>query len=1176
MRWGSWIMINEFNYGFLNKCVSVIPGYLGSSKDCGSSRLLRQGGCSSNLLAPQWVFLSMIQGQVLKSELRFSSRTGSLDSTLIEDLLKMLDENNVVAKSFRMAKEFYQQHPTKAFSIRLVKHRAADPRVYNEPIVSELAGLIIGDFDGSNTARDILVQWRNGDLKHIYETHTLYWPLQYPLLFPYGEDGYQEDIPYRCVRSRENIPKRQKVSLRKFICFRIQERENEFETILKSRRLFQQFIVDLFRVEEAMERGDVDACSIGIRIVLPSSFTGGRRYIWLEFQRYTERSHIAISDRPDLAWMYTIEFQKRGLPHAYILVWLQNVGKLQTTEIMDEVISAELPDPIRFLKLYSVVTKYMIHGPCGKLRPSSPCMRNGDCSKFYPKKFVDATGFDKDGYLIYRRRNMGITYKINGVDVDNRFVVPYNPMLLMKYQAHINLEFGPDHVTASIRNVQTQKNGGQDVDEIKQFYDCRYLAPCESAWRLFAFDIHHKWPSVQQLIFHFPGKQNLLFTDHDKIPEIIEKNKYNDTMFTTWMRANLKFPHGNQLLYFEFPNHFVYLRDSQEWVPRQKGFSIGRLIFIQVGWGEIFYLRLLLNVQRGCKSFESIRTIDGVVYDSFKAACNALGLLSDDQEFINAIKETTELSSDFQLRQLFVTLLASNSMNKPELVWRDTWRLLADDILYYRRRELQLQVYLLFVIHVPFFLSYFVELVMTEEELKVLCLIEVEKLLQMNGRSLKDYSQMPFPNQDLVSHFSNSMIMNEMNYDIDQLREEHDANLDKLTDEQKLIYERIIDTVANKRPRFFFVYGFGGTRKTFLSRLLSFCLRSEWRIILNVASSGIASLLLPNGRTAHSLFCIPIELNEEYAPMMNKLAFEALDRTFHDLMSSNVASARDIPFGGKVIVLGGDFRQVLPVIPKETRAEIVMTSINSSIIWKHCKVMWFMWLIKNLRLGKNSVLSNLDEIKEFSDWILKIGEGSCGNQKEYEIIVDIPSDLLIPLTDDPIQDIVSAIYSNIHDNYGNVSYFQECGILAPTVDIVQQINDFVVDSFPGPEKVYLSSNSICHSDCQDGIDTDWSTTDFLNQITYLVENIIGAEIVSGSNIGDKVFIPRMNLIPSDPRTPFKFQRRKFPVRLCFAMTINKSQGQTLALLYVAISRVTTRSGLKILLSNEDVEMCNLT
>ncbi|XP_057724049.1 uncharacterized protein LOC130940009 [Arachis stenosperma] len=597
-----------------------------------------------------------------------------------------------------------------------------------------------------------------------------------------------------------------------------------------------------------MEQGDVDACSIGTRIVLLSSFTGGRRYMfnncqdamsickqygypdlfititcnpsWLEFQRYTERSHIAISDQPDLACrlfelkiqslmtdlkdgvffrpvnagMYRIEFQKRGLPHAHILVWLQNVSRLQTTEIMDEVISVELLDPVRFPKLYSVVTKYIIHGPCG---------------------------FDKDGYPIYRRRNMGITYRINGVDVDNRFVVPYNPMLLMKYRAHINLEFcnksnvikylfkyinkGPDCITASIRNVQTQENGGQDVYEIKQFYDCRYLAPCESAWRLFAFDIHHKWPSVQQLIFHLPGKQNLLFADHDKIPEIVEKNKYKDTMFTAWMRANLKFPHGNKLLYSEFSNHFVYLCDSQEWVPRQRGFSIGRLTFIHVGLGEIFYLRLLLNVQRGCKSFESIRTVDGVVYDSFKAACNTLGLLSDDQEFINAIKETAEVSSGFQLRQLFVTLLASNSMNKPELIWRDTWRLLADDILYYRRQELQLQ-----------------ELVMIEEELEILCLIQVEKLLQMNGRSLKDYSQMPFPNQDLVSHFSNSMIMNEMNYDVDQLRKEHDVNLDKLTDEQKLIYERIIDTVTNKRPGLFFVYGFGGTGKIFLWRLLSF------------------------------------------------------------------------------------------------------------------------------------------------------------------------------------------------------------------------------------------------------------------------------------------------------------------------------------------------------------------
>ncbi|XP_072084609.1 uncharacterized protein [Arachis hypogaea] len=152
---------------------------------------------------------------------------------------------------------------------------------------------------------------------------------------------------------------------------------------------------------------------------------------------------------------------------------------------------------------------------------------------------------------------------------------------------------------------------------------------------------------------------------------------------------------------------------------------------------------------------------------------------------------------------------------------------------------------------------------MTEEELQILCVIEVEKLLQMNGKSLKDFSQMPFPDQDLVSQFSNSMIMNELSYDVHKLHEEHASNFNKLTDEQKFVYQTIVDTVASKRPGLFFVYGFGGTGKTFLWKLLSCCLCSERKIVLNVASSGIASLLLPGGRTTHSLFCFPIDLNEE-------------------------------------------------------------------------------------------------------------------------------------------------------------------------------------------------------------------------------------------------------------------------------------------------------------------------
>ncbi|XP_015959922.1 uncharacterized protein LOC107483819 [Arachis duranensis] len=448
-------------------------------------------------------------------------------------------------------------------------------------------------------------------------------------------------------------------------------------------------------IEKAMRRGDDEASSIGTRVILPSSFTGGRRYMfnhcqdamaickhfgypdlfrtitcnpnWPEFQRFTERERIFIADRPDIsccvfhaklkcllsdlkegvffgplsAGMYTIEFQKRGLPHAHMLLWLNGKSNLQSVEIVDEFICAELPNPLKFLALYNIVTKYMIHGPCGRIRPSSPCMKDGKCSKFYPKRFVDQTSFDEDGYPIYRRRNMGVTVNINDVDIDNRFVVPYNPLLLMKYQAHINLEFcnksnvikylfkyinkGPDRVTATVGETYNVGESSQVVDEIKQYYDCRYLSPFESMWRIFAYDIHHRWPSVQRLTFHLPNQQHVVFDDAD----------------ITLMR----FPDGQSLTYMEYPKKFVYCSNSREWKPRQRGFSIGRLSFAHPAAGELFYIRILLNVQRGCTSFRSIRTVNSVTYGTFQEACSAMGFLIDDKEYVSAIKEVAEIAS---------------------------------------------------------------------------------------------------------------------------------------------------------------------------------------------------------------------------------------------------------------------------------------------------------------------------------------------------------------------------------------------------------------------------------------------------------------------------------------------------------------------------------------------------
>ncbi|XP_054805534.1 ATP-dependent DNA helicase RRM3-like [Prosopis cineraria] len=154
---------------------------------------------------------------------------------------------------------------------------------------------------------------------------------------------------------------------------------------------------------------------------------------------------------------------------------------------------------------------------------------------------------------------------------------------------------------------------------------------------------------------------------------------------------------------------------------------------------------------------------------------------------------------------------------------------------------------------------------------------------------------------------------------------------------------------------FFFVYGYGGIGKTFLWNALISVLRAAGEIVLTVASSGIVATLLPSGRTAHSRFAILIQITKESvchikqnspfacliqctkliiwdeAPMVQSYCIEAFNRTLRDIMHSNR------PFGGKCVVMGGDFRQILLVIPKGIRVIIVDACISSSHLWDYCK-----------------------------------------------------------------------------------------------------------------------------------------------------------------------------------------------------------------------------------------------
>src|SRR5688572_27002935 len=134
--------------------------------------------------------------------------------------------------------------------------------------------------------------------------------------------------------------------------------------------------------------------------------------------------------------------------------------------------------------------------------------------------------------------------------------------------------------------------------------------------------------------------------------------------------------------------------------------------------------------------------------------------------------------------------------------------------------------------------------------------------------------------------------------------------------------------------------------------------------------------------------------------MVSKYCFEALDKSMRDALRGADGLPVDIPFGGKVVVFGGDFRQILPVIPKGTRQDIIFAAINSSYLWNSCKVLR---LTKNMRLRND--LSDADEIREFADWILKIGDGKLGGPSDGEVMIDIPEDILL----ENVQDLIALV-----------------------------------------------------------------------------------------------------------------------------------------------------------------------
>jgi hypothetical protein len=192
-----------------------------------------------------------------------------------------------------------------------------------------------------------------------------------------------------------------------------------------------------------------------------------------------------------------------------MLIILHQDDKFRTTDDIDRHISAEIPNQQEDEELYNLVTKNMMHGPCGDVNPYCECMKQGKCKANFRKIFREETELGTDSFALYRRRDNGVKFtkrtRANGQLIqftfDNRDVVAYSPKLLKLIKAHCNVD-----VCATVKAVKYMYkyvHKGPDraevrasLDEIERFVEGRYLGPCEACHRTFGMAIHNNDPSV--------------------------------------------------------------------------------------------------------------------------------------------------------------------------------------------------------------------------------------------------------------------------------------------------------------------------------------------------------------------------------------------------------------------------------------------------------------------------------------------------------------------------------------------------------------------------------------------------------------------------------------------------------------------------------------------------------
>ena len=678
------------------------------------------------------------------------------------------------------------------------------------------------------------------------------------------------------------------------------------------------------------------------------------------------------------------------------------------------------------------------------------------------------------------------------------------------------------------------------LNEIEAYITGRLLTASEAVWRILSLKLHKEFPSVMRLDIHLPNQQQVIFDPTADRRDILEMAERSTSSLLEWFALNTRDPAARRYLYTDIPEFYIWKNGT--WMPRTlKGCAaVGRMYNVSIHNYELFALRSLLKCQRGCQSFEDVLMVDGVIYSTFRDACSAFGFTHDDSEFIACFTEylDTTIASLATVREQFAIMLCAIKT------------LDAKHLFEYFAADLQ------------------------GAESRSYALWGIEQCMRSIGRSLSD-DDFQFDNVSEV-----------------EIIEQHTeiANLPSLSAEQREAVNDIwsmlnSDVGANKVMA---VVAPAGTGKTLFVHHAVHELRARGCVASCVAASCLAATLLPQGKTAHAAFKIPLQCDDnsycnwdpelrrqlsqidvvfwDEVSMVSHHVADTVDRSFRRLMDN------DEMFGGKVFVFLGDFRQLPPVV-RGGRGEFFSLHATE----------WFQRAVH--RVFTQNFRS---QDAEYSSMLSRIGDGDIES-------VDIPSERIA----ESLETAIRRVYGSDITHPQNAANM----MLAFTLDQCSIVNEAVFELIPGEPQFSDAVDDLSECKSPDEYPPEYVASLHIHgvppaQIAFkpqsrfmimrnlsppYVCNGVLAELISctrllccmkllsGPGAGRTIKLPRcsFHVTSENSGMPFNFCRRQFPITPAYCVTVHKSQGQTLTnigliadtdpfahgLVYVALSRV---------------------